>query len=285
MTRTLILTLTLSLLACSESTPRTLGDAAPADRSIQGDAPSADADRAGDGTTAADDASAADRGTLAPDGEAPINCAAATTVGDAPALIGVLDGLTWNWVGPYTSKLQIYSDDVEVQGKLTVAGHQLAVPPDCLSRSDCRQQVSFRLASAVSGVTCVKQQTEIPWLDSCDEIAIENTTVRFYAAHYDTHPSLYNFVPLITVVASCQTPCAAGALRCQANQSCFASFESYCRLCLERDKQACPCLTAAGNEADGTACDFMVSGDVVCSGECKDGFCQHTGTPGWAGCP
>jgi hypothetical protein len=240
------------------------------------------ADMAVDGPTVTDGSPADKGGKL--DGPTPQECAAATKVSSATDLIAHLDTLTWEWVGPYSSTLLPVSDDIELSTKLTVEAKDIAVPADCLNRPDCRHQVTFMINSSMARVFC-EEEEQVEFLSGCAKLSLDTLTVRFRASLQDTHPSQYNFVPIIEVLPECNAPCSQGQFECEANHTCWGSFGAYCRLCLAADKQDCACLTAQGPKPDDADCEFMVSGDVMCSGKCKDGRCEHTGTPGWAGCP
>jgi len=209
-------------------------------------------------------------------------CDKTLAANDSVGITSVIAALTWNSVGPYTSTLEKVSIDVKTMKAITVAASQIALPSSC---GGCRPQVAFTIAKGLKGVTC-KKTSSFAWLTTCDEVELAaGTTVRFRAQIFDTHPAQYNAAPIVEIIADCKAPCGANELRCDANNTCFSDFEAYCRLCLVKDKTVCPCLTATGNKADKTACSFAVSGDVKCSGECKAGTCNYTGTPGAAGCP
>lgn len=211
-------------------------------------------------------------------------CEPAVEVSTEAQLVAQLEALTWQWVGPYSSTPLVVSDDVKVIGEVLVDAAKLTVPANCAGRSDCRHEVAFIVPQGMAGVTC-KATVDVVWFQACRELSLKDTTLRFLAMMQDTHPSTWNFVPLIQLKPDCAAPCAADTFRCGTNNLCYASFESHCQLCLGLDKQICPCLTPDGPVDDGTDCNFMVSGDVVCQGKCEDGFCEHTGEPGWAGCP
>jgi len=213
------------------------------------------------------------------------SCLPATDVTDAAALGALLDEASWSWVGPYTSTRMEVTGDVHFTDAVVFDALDLAVPPGCAGQFDCRQRVGFTLGQDLAGVTCDALDEE-SWLSLCGTVAFDaDTTVRFRATLQDTHPSEWNYVPIIQLLPACEAECAEGELRCPADNTCWSSFESYCRLCLEEDKTICPCQTIDGDAEDGESCSFMVSGDVMCGGECKAGACEYTGEPGWAGCP
>ena len=90
----------------------------------------------------------------------------------------------------------------------------------------------------------------------------------------DHHPSQHNYVPVLTLQRSCREPCPQGQYRCLADDTCWARFGTYCRLCKQRDKQVCACETAQGPLEDGASCQYMISGDLVTSGSCQHGVCS-----------
>ncbi|MCC6746933.1 MAG: hypothetical protein IT371_04695 [Deltaproteobacteria bacterium] len=212
------------------------------------------------------------------------SCGTPTAIQSGLDLLATLAQLPWEFVGPYTSRCLKISEDFAITGELTVDAQDLKPPASCASRSDCKPAIGFRVKK-LAGVSCAEADTTDGYLGLCRKLTLKNARVRFRAILEDWHPSKYNFVPLIEVVESCAEPCPADALRCAPNHTCFSTFEGYCRLCLAKDKQACPCLSAAGAKANDTECHFMVSGDVMCEGKCQSGTCKYTGKPGWAGCP
>jgi len=263
-----------TLLAYSLFALPALGNSAACnDGSTVVEADAADTGDAGDTV----DASAADAAIA--------SCSPPTGVADEGTLRALLDGAPWSWLGPYTSARLEVTGDVSFTAAVVLDAAELAVPQGCAGQLDCRQRVGFTLDQNLVGVTCEALDQE-SWLSLCGKVAFDaGTTVRFRATLQDTHPSEWNFVPMIEVLPSCEADCAEGELRCQADNTCWSGFETYCRLCLEEDKTVCPCQTVDGAKPDGEACSFMVSGDVICGGECNTGVCDYTGEPGHAGCP
>jgi hypothetical protein len=229
---------------------------------------------------------ACDGGSPAGDADAAItSCSLATLAADEGTLRALLDGAPWSPLGPYTSARPEVTGDVSFTADVVLDAADLAIPQGCAGIFDCRQRVGFLLDQPLVGVTCEASEPE-PWLSICAKIAFDaGTSVRFRATLQDTHPTEWNSIPIIQVLPSCEADCAEGELRCQADNTCWSAFEPYCRLCLEKDKEVCPCQTDDGAKPDGEDCSFMVSGDVICGGECMTGFCDYTGEPGHGGCP
>jgi hypothetical protein len=278
----------LSLLSCSLVAGCDDGQTNPIlDASTSTDGTVVHADNGVDLNAPADMVATLDRGgdpDQQTDAPVAVPCKPPTAVQSEADLIAALNALPWQGIGPYSSKVLQVSDDFQFTTEVTLDAAKVAVPSSCMNASDCRHEVAFQLPNNLAGATC-KTKVSAGVIEACKVIAIKSTTVRFRANFIDTHPSQYNFVPLIRIVPECNAPCAQGEIRCLATNTCWASFLSYCKLCLAKDNQACPCLTEQGPKAEGTSCYFMVSGDVVCEGECKDGVCEYTGKPGWAGCP
>jgi hypothetical protein len=213
----------------------------------------------------------------------PVGCAPAAQIAEASQLVTALDSLAWEFVGPYSSKLLAASDDFTISGEISVAGTQLAVPADCAGRTDCRHQVAFVLPKPLPGVTCTTPDNEVPYYSNpCAKLTISDATVRFQPMLADTHPSGYNNVPILTVLPACDAQCDEGEFRCNAVNLCYSYYETFCLLCLQKDKKTCPCVDETGVKPDGTQCTWMVSGDMACGGECDDAVCTYKGNdPGW----
>lgn len=212
-----------------------------------------------------------------------VPCKPAVEVADAAGLLAQLNALSWSSRGPYTSSRLPLSGDIRVKGTVSVTGDKVTAPSSCTA-GVCPPRASFVIVDRNASVSCDAPDTAA-WMQVCGGVTLRDTTVRFRAVVQDTHPGIYNYTPVIEVVDSCEKPCKAGEMRCKADNTCWSSYEDFCRLCLGRDKKICPCWSASGPLPEGTACHFMVSGDVGCSGTCQAGRCRYSGTPGWAGCP
>lgn len=253
----------------------------------------ATADSGNDGAPPPSDGRAADQGDLASDGPlfdgaladaaGPYQCAAPRAVNSKAELQQVLATLTWEMVGSYTTRTLAVSDDVALSRELLLESADVAVPATCTARQDCQHSVSFVINTNAAGAQCTKRQAgEVP-SDRCVGLRLAPGRYRFRATLQDIHPSAYNFTPMLTVLPSCEAPCAA--FSCAANKTCWSTFGAYCRLCLNKPLQTCACLEAQGPLPNETDCYFPASGDVMCQGKCRSGFCEYTGEPNWAGCP
>lgn len=196
-------------------------------------------------------------------------CPVPVEVGDAAGLLAVLEGLAWDQVGPYSSGSVPDSPDLVITGTITIAGDQVPIPASCLDREDCRHTAVF--AGDRPGATI---EGSDGWFEGEPSLTLADTTVRLGAALMDTHPGPYNFVPLITVLGPCGEPCNAGQFACQADLSCYGTFDAYCRRCEGRSAPECACRAPEGPLPDGTPCDYFVSGDVIESGTCRNGLCE-----------
>lgn len=164
-----------------------------------------------------------------------------------------------------------------VEGTITLDSAAVPLHEDCLSRTDCRHEAALYVSDPVPGVTIAGPGLEDynAFTDS-RRLVFTDTAVRIVAAMRDTHPGPYNYVPTLTVHPPCGTPCAAGLLMCPANGLCYdfaGYYLGWCLGCEGRDVRECACRNAEGPLPDGARCYFAASGDVRCSGTCRDGVC------------
>jgi hypothetical protein len=217
----------------------------------------------------------------------PLVCPEAITVTEADDVFSAVAAAGWGSLGPYSSGVQPITADLVVQGTLTLQAADFAVPTGCSGRDDCRATAMFVLRGAPAGVTGAGEDPQA-WLGGFPSLVVTDATIRLRPLVTDTHPSEYNFVPMLHVLPACGTDCGAGDERrlCPADGACYdvGRGGAYCRLCLGRDKQDCACWTTDGPQEDGESCWFMVSGDAMCAGTCRGGTCRSD-EPGWAGCP
>lgn len=196
-------------------------------------------------------------------------CPEPVTVTDAEGFLAVLAGVPWDAVGPYSSGSEAPSADVVVDGTFTISGDEVPLPDSCLGRDDCRHTAV--ISSSQPGTTVGGGES---WFEGVTTLTISDTTVRLSPSLMDTHPGPFNFVPVLSLTAPCGTPCAPDGFACQADLSCYWSFDSYCRRCEGRSAEECACRTETGAVEDGTSCDFFESGDVINSGVCRAGRCE-----------
>ena len=192
-------------------------------------------------------------------------------VSDAAGLLAVIEDLTWDWVGPYSSGSEPDSADVVVTGTITIGGDQIPVPADCLGRADCRDVAVF--SADRQGVSI---QGSEDWFEGEATLTLSDTTVRLGASLMDTHPGPFNFIPLITVKGPCGEPCGPDQYACQRDLSCYFGYEAYCRFCEERPVEECACQGPEGPLPDGDWCEYFVSGDVIEVGTCRAGVCERS---------
>ena len=105
--------------------------------------------------------------------------------------------------------------------------------------------------------------------------ALSLTAFRLRAVLFDTHPELYNFVPLLQVLPPCSTDCGAQERRCDLDRVCYPAGEPTCLRCSTLPVEVCACQLSTGPAPPGQECDFFVSGDVMVSGACAGGECRQ----------
>ena len=196
-------------------------------------------------------------------------CESPYIVQSSDELVEFLTQIAWTPVGNYSNNLPAVSQDVRVSGTMTLAAAQIPVPQSCLNRMDCRHDALLSASPSLSGVTCQANDA-----GGCDAVNLIDTTIRFRGIMRDTHPSRWNFSPMLEIISACATPCSTGEFRCPADNTCWPSFDAYCRLCGGQSKEACACQSPEGVLPDGSDCHFWVSGDVIQSGTCLAGICR-----------
>ncbi len=196
-------------------------------------------------------------------------CPDPVQVTTAAGLLDVFGGVTWDWVGPYSSGSNPPSADLVVVGEVTIDGSEVPLPDDCLTREDCRHTAVFSAFQEGAVVTGSDN-----WFEGESSLTLANTTVRISAAMMDTHPGPFNFIPLITVMGPCGEACGSGQLACQADLSCYGDYDSFCRRCEDRPAEECACRDVGGPLADGSYCEYFESGDVIDAGSCRAGRCE-----------
>ena len=213
----------------------------------------------------------------------PAVCEEATVVATAEDVMAALSDIPYNYLGPYTFSRPVVSSDLQVEGTVTFDGSDFLVPQSCLDRSDCRHEVYFWVSEPLPGITPVGEDVDLPWFEDSPSITVTDALFRLRPLLYDTHPEAFSYVPVLEVLPACDVPCGDNAFKCPEDNVCYDTADftgEYCRLCLEMSIEHCACWTLTGQEADETECMFMVSGDVLCSGQCTDGLCCSEGCGG-----
>jgi len=196
-------------------------------------------------------------------------CASPQVVSSTDELIQRLAVIEWTPVGGYSSHIPSVSHDMFISGVVRLAAQQIPVPQSCLTRHDCRHEVLLTVASSQPEIECQAND-----MGGCHTISLTDTTVRFRGIMRDTHPSRWNFSPVLEIISACSTPCSSSEFRCATDNTCWSSFDAYCRLCGGQSKEACACQSAEGVLPDGSDCHFWMSGDVIQSGTCQAGICR-----------
>lgn len=201
---------------------------------------------------------------------APQACETGNIVTSAADLVSIIESdSTWQSMSEYSTGCLTATKDLPVSGTITIDGNSIALPANCPS---CRPDVVFRVSDDMPGVECRSPEY---WWDFrvCGEIAITDTTVRLRMGVRDTHPGPYNYAAIVEVIEPCDAPCAEFA--CSASHSCYSTARDYCAFCLAGTNEECACWEGSEFAADGTACSFYLSGDIVEVGTCHLGVCAR----------
>ncbi len=194
-------------------------------------------------------------------------------VGSADKLTNILRTLDWDHEGPYTAKGVCLSEDIEITRSFTLAAKDVVVPAECSKRDDCRKAVTMVIPKDMKGVKCVRIENVLG-TEHCVQVDLaEKSIFRLRGKLVDTHPWTYNFIPVVELVQASVDGCQPGELQCTRDKTCWKSFNSYCRYCLERSVTTCACENEKGLLPDRTSCSFFISGDLMCLGKCRDGQC------------
>jgi hypothetical protein len=175
----------------------------------------------------------------------------------------------WTLLGRYTSGCLAASDDLAVTGTVTVQGTDIMPPANCGTACG---PVMFELVDAPPGVTCLQPEALFDFT-LCGGITVQDTTVRLRITERDVHPSQYNIRPVVQVLPRCETACASDEVACPDTHTCWANVRDQCAYCLGGTNQECACWDGAQFEADGTACSYYETGDIISQGTCHAGVC------------
>jgi len=185
-------------------------------------------------------------------------------------LLSILNSLEYEYHGPYSSGHLPITEDIQIIGTVTLSSEQLVVPEECANRNDCRNQVGFEDMYGADGISLSPISSDIPGF-SPSSLTLTNIKLRFRPLLIDTHPWLYNHVPVIMLMPPSDQEC--NAIKCEIDQVCYDRYRDYCQHCLALSHQECVCRDEDGIFPDGTFCQFFISGDVIMMGECQDGEC------------
>lgn len=194
-------------------------------------------------------------------------------IDSAAKLANILRTLNWDAEGPYRAKRVRLSGDIEITRAFALPAKDIAVPAECLRRDDCRKAVTMVIPKNMKGVKCAKTENVLGTEHCIQADFSEKSTFRLRAKLFDTHPWTFNFIPVLEFVQASTDGCKPGESPCARDKTCWNGFNTYCRYCLERSIETCACQNEKGSLPDKTACHFFISGDLVCSGKCRDGKC------------
>ncbi len=207
----------------------------------------------------------------------PFVCPAPILVDDPSDVVGALAAVEWRGLGGYSSGAVPMTPDLEVSGTVVVSAAVVPVPVSCRERSDCHDGASFVMSVPIPGVK-LGGTAGADFQPGAATLTLTDTTVRLRPVLRDTHPGPYNAIPVVIVEQSCAMPCPTGTEKCPVDGACYALGDLFCRLCEGRSAAECACRQPEGGAlVDGEECDFQVSGDVICAGECRFGVCVSDG--------
>lgn len=207
-----------------------------------------------------------------------LECPEPIEIGDAADVTGLLGAMEWRGSGPYGGGVLPITPDLVVTGTVVLESATVPVPESCLGRSDCLHAVGFS-GPQLDGVT-LDGSPEGDFIGLAGRLTLKDTTVRLRPVMVDTHPGPANFVPVVRVLEPCGTPCVASSAMCPADGVCYdtrGDSSAFCLFCEGKGAPECACSATPGTVPDGEACSYFVSGDVICTGTCRDGACLGEG--------
>jgi hypothetical protein len=230
--------------------------------------------------TGADETSTTDRSstTTAVTTMAAFECPDPIGVDDVGDITGILAEMQWKGAGPYGGGVLPVTPDLVVTGTVIVESADVPVPESCLGRNDCLHAVGFS-GPQTDGVA-LDGSPEGDFIGLAGRLTLSDTTVRLRPVMLDTHPGPANSVPSVRVLEPCGTPCGPSAATCPADGVCYdtrGESSAFCLFCEGKGAQECACSATPGTVPDGESCSYFVSGDVVCTGTCRDGTCVGEG--------
>lgn len=191
--------------------------------------------------------------------------------------MSILNSLEYENYGIYSDGNLPITEDIQINGTVVISSAQLKVPKECLDRQDCRHHVGFTDEYGADGISVISYPG---YFYPPGTLILTNVTLRFRPLLIDTHPWLYNHVPVVQLMPPSDYECEESHIKCEYDQVCystsasFCSYCSYCQHCIGLSHQECVCRDEEEIFPDGTGCEFFVSGDAIMSGECQSGKCE-----------
>lgn len=203
-----------------------------------------------------------------------MNCPPPQEIQSSDQITEILHSLEWTPAGEYSSNPLGITTDIRFSQPVSLNLGDIQPPANCLERPDCRHAVVLDMSRWVDGANCLEEEPVL-WMNTCKVVEVKQDTVlRFRAKLLDTHPGEWNYVPTIEFVPSCSTPCQSNQFRCALDNTCWDSFDQFCRLCLGKEKEQCACQSSQGDLPNGSDCQYWISGDVLEAGKCTSGWCR-----------
>lgn len=195
-------------------------------------------------------------------------CAPAKSIGTVADLQGVIQKMSWSYVGRHTHQRMEVSVDLTIKSPLSLVVADIPLPKGC-QNSKCPPSPGFDFSQAPSGVKCEAHDSQ----QNCSKVYLPATTLRLRLSLVDRHPGIYYYIPLIEILPPCKTPCSSGEFRCKDN-TCWKQYSRYCQYCLEKEPKLCACQESKGKKPDKATCGYFISNDATCNGTCQDGVCH-----------
>ena len=187
-------------------------------------------------------------------------------------IIALLDVMEWKPLGNYTSGTLPITKDIKISDEFYLNSFDVELPDVCNGIDGCNQQVYFEIEEETKGTKCTDVfNTQNAVL--CRRVLLSNTTVRFRTVLLDLHPSEYNLVPVVQILPSSSTSCSPSRMHCISDNTCWRTFDSYCRHCLGQDKEICACSTSEGQKEEDERCWYSKTNDVMEVGKCQNDKC------------
>lgn len=186
-------------------------------------------------------------------------------------LKALLNSLEYKGYSAETTGNLPITDDIEIVGTVTISSDQLEIPEGCLNNNHCRQSVGFFLPEPIEGVQ-LKPLSEEEYPPCV--LTLKNVRLRFRTLRIDTtFYTNYSTTPVIVLMPPSNYECKDSEIKCDTDNVCYDTYNSYCLSCLALSQEECACRNRNGALADGESCKVIISADAYVNGTCQNGKC------------